>query len=65
MNILTVRDASGRVVRETPIDSSTTIQYALGDGLSYSIMAPPGYKLNGHRIDCRCETCRPDIWRLP
>jgi len=25
----------------------------------------PGFQLNGHRADCRCETCRPDIWRLP
>lgn len=24
----------------------------------------PGYQFNGHRSDCRCTTCRPDIWRL-
>jgi hypothetical protein len=27
--------------------------------------AKPGYQMNGHRDDCRCETCRPDILRLP
>lgn len=21
--------------------------------------------VKGHRFDCRCETCRPDIVRLP
>lgn len=21
----------------------------------------PGYQLNGHRVDCRCSTCRPDL----
>lgn len=26
--------------------------------------ARPGWQLNGHRSDCRCVTCRPDIWRL-
>lgn len=24
----------------------------------------PGWQCNGHREDCRCETCRPDIMRL-
>ena len=28
-------------------------------------LAKPGYQLNGHRTDCRCESCRPDIVRLP
>lgn len=23
-----------------------------------------GHHLNGHHADCRCESCRPDIWRL-
>ena len=25
----------------------------------------PGFQMNGHQTDCRCVTCRPDIWRLP
>lgn len=29
-----------------------------------SVLAASGYRLNGHRTDCRCETCRPDIARL-
>ena len=28
------------------------------------VMAQEGWRLNGHRDDCRCETCRPDIVRL-
>lgn len=30
-----------------------------------STEAKPGFRLNGHQHDCRCEICRPDIWRLP
>jgi hypothetical protein len=33
--------------------------------ISVSIAAEPGWQLNGHRADCRCTTCRPDIVRLP
>ncbi len=24
----------------------------------------PGWQLNGHRADCRCPTCRPDVHLL-
>jgi hypothetical protein len=29
-----------------------------------TVMAEPGWQLNGHRADCRCLACRPDIVRL-
>jgi len=31
---------------------------------SSSTMPAPGWQCNGHRVDCRCETCRPDIARM-
>lgn len=34
--------------------------------LIWRVVEPiPGYQLNGHRADCRCVPCRPDIVRLP
>lgn len=35
------------------------------DLVSSSMEPKPGFQFNGHRHDCRCETCRPDIPRLP
>lgn len=35
------------------------------DLVTVTLMPEPGWQLNGHRMDCRCETCRPDIFRLP
>lgn len=32
--------------------------------VSSSTEPAPGWQLNGHRGDCRCETCRPDIFRI-
>lgn len=33
--------------------------------IASSVAPAPGYQMNGHRADCRCEPCRPDIIRLP
>ncbi len=65
MNILTVRDAHGRVVHEQQVDPTETIQWTWTAGETVTLGAPFGWQLNGHRFDCRCSTCRPDIWRLP
>ena len=43
----------------------TTVYDAELNPVGGSVTAKQGWQLNGHRHDCRCETCRPDIWRLP
>ena len=66
MNILTIRDATGRLVSERPVPEGTIVftwpHPVLGPEVSVTIAPPPGYQLNGHRIDCRCGTCRPDLY---
>jgi hypothetical protein len=43
----------------------TTNVYDADLNLVMGIIAPsPGWQFNGHRTDCRCETCRPDILRV-
>lgn len=40
--------------------------YDEGLNLVWSMtMARPGWQLNGHRADCRCGSCRPDLAGLP
>lgn len=64
MNILTVRDNTGQVVRSELTDGMGRIEvgHLLRDGSTVTLMAMAGYQLNGHRSDCRCGTCRPDLY---
>lgn len=66
MNTLTIRDQDGQVIRERALGPDEVVWISLGEHhmTSATISAPPGWQLNGHRFDCRCGTCRPDIWRL-
>lgn len=64
MNVLTVRDNTGQVVRSELCDGLGRIEVGrlLWGGGTVTLMAMPGYQLNGHRFDCRCGTCRPDLY---
>ena len=62
MNLLQVRDVHGEVVRADIIDGIGRLDLGLlHGGETVTIMPMPGYQLNGHRWDCRCATCRPDL----
>lgn len=63
MNVLTVRDNAGQVVRSELLDGLGSIEvgHLLRGGGTVTLMPMAGYQLNGHREDCRCGTCRPDL----
>jgi hypothetical protein len=61
MNLLEVCDEYGRVIRADLIDGTSVTDIDLAHGGTVTIMPMPGYQLNGHRWDCRCRACRPDI----
>jgi len=62
MNVLTIRDNNGTVVRSELVDGYGPIDVGLVRGGGTASLTPlPGYRLNGHRFDCRCGTCRPDL----
>jgi len=64
MNILQEYQA-GQLIRETLVGDAFTVQLSTSNDRAFALVPPSGYQLNGHRVDCRCEICRPDIWRLP
>jgi hypothetical protein len=65
MNVLKEYDADGQLVRERPVGVGEVVDFSVPSDHRWSLEPEPGFQLNGHRVDCRCAACRPDIWRLP
>lgn len=65
MNVLTIHDNHGTIVRSELVDGIGPINVGLlHGGGTITLLPMAGYQLNGHRWDCRCVTCRPDLGRL-